>query len=707
MRRRLLALCAALGLPLLGALPAAAQMTATLAADSLSVTGGSLLTATGSVEAVYDGTRLTAQRLTFDREANGGAGRLTVEGPILIRTPRGDIFTADQAQLDPQLQNGLLRGARLVLDRQLQLAASRIDRVDGRLTALTRARATACRVCDGGPPLWEIRADQIVHDEEAQQLYFDDASLRVAGLPLLWLPRLRLPDPTLSRATGLLVPEVRSSSQLGFGLRLPYYIRLGERRDLTLTPWLARHADSLGLRYRQSWAGGWLRLTGAASEDDLQEGPRGYLLGEGLLALGDGWRLGFDLELASDNAYLSDYGISEADRLDSRLRLSRVQADRLALAQVSFFQTLREDEATGSLPPVLAQSRWESVQALGGGRLRLQLSGDALWRTEAGRGEAARDVARAGGSADWRRDWVLGPGLLAETALRAGLDAYGVTDDPAFPDRLARLRGDGTATLRWPLRRATAAGGADVIEPLVQLGWSDHLGQTPPNEDSRLVEFDEANLGLLDRLPGEDLTEEGLRLTLGGSWTHMSPAGWSTTTTLGRILRDRAQPGFSATSGLGGRSSDWLLAGQILLQDGFALTGRSTFDSAFDLSRAEARVDWDGSRVGLAAAYVWLTRDPAESRDETVSEWNVEADWRLTERWSLAAETRYDIAADRASRAGLGVTWRTDCATVDLSATRRYTSNRDIAPSTDLGLSVTLSGFSAGREAAPTAAQCY
>ena len=92
---------------------ASAQGAATLVADSVVVpAGGQQLIAQGNVEVFFDGTRLSAQRITFDQATD----RLTIEGPLFVTGTDGMIFTADSASLDPQLRNGILRGARLVLD---------------------------------------------------------------------------------------------------------------------------------------------------------------------------------------------------------------------------------------------------------------------------------------------------------------------------------------------------------------------------------------------------------------------------------------------------------------------------------------------------------------------------------------------------------------------------------------------------------------
>ncbi|MGJ8612083.1 MAG: LPS-assembly protein LptD, partial [Octadecabacter sp.] len=324
---------------LLSLLPvmAHAQGAATLVADNVFVpAGGQQLIAEGNVEVFYDGTRLSARRITFDQATD----RLTIDGPVFIVTPDGTILTADVASLDPQLENGILRGARLVLDEQLQLAATQIDRVDGRYTQLYQVAATSCHICaDGETPLWEIRARRVIHDQDEQQLYFDDASFRVVGVPIFWLPRMRLPDPTLARATGFLIPSFESSDNLGSGLKLPYFIRLGDYRDLTLTPYLATGTQTLEAAYRHAFIHGDIEVEAAYSNDDLIDGNRGYLFVDGIFDLGEDIILRFDVEYASDDDYLVEYDYDDKDRLDSEISLERVRDRDLSQASLTYYTT--------------------------------------------------------------------------------------------------------------------------------------------------------------------------------------------------------------------------------------------------------------------------------------------------------------------------------------------------------------------------------
>ena len=684
---------------------AAAQGVATLVADTVTVRGEAQLVATGNVQAFYQGATLSAAQITYDRASD----RLIIEGPIFLRDADGVILTAERGELDPQFENGLLRGARLVLDQQLQLAANQISRVeDGRYSVLTRTVATSCQVCGTRAPLWEIRAANVIHDTTERQLYFEDASLHVRGVPIFWLPRMRLPDPTLDRATGFLVPSLRTTDELGLGIKLPYFIRLGDSRDLTLTPYLGTRTRTLEARYRQAFLSGDIEINAAISRDDLLPDTwRSYFQADGRFDVGRDFRLTFNAQAVSDADYLLAYGISDQDRLPSSLRLERVGAFDLFQAEGTYFASLRGDEVDSSLPPVVLNFSVEKrvVPPLFGGVLTLGYSGDALNRTRDGQPDTARDVARIGASGRWYRDWI-GPGgllLSAETDLQ--LDYYALADDPAF-DSGFRVGPAAAVTLRWPLVRHGAGGTAQVIEPVVSFGWSDSVGITAPNEDGTLAELDEGNLFALTRTPGNDAREVGTRLNVGLSWTGVGRGGHEANLLIGRIYQSQAQLAYSPASGQSTATSDWLLAAGFDTPAGFGMTLRTLLDDELTFNKTETRLDWANDFVDIAAAYVWLPQDPSRDRDAAASEWRLDSAVQVTPSWQLRTDARYDVGLDYLAQAGVGAQWRNECVTVDLSVDRRYTSFTDTDPVTSFEFSVNLTGFSTGRSDAGPTGQC-
>ncbi|MGR3200093.1 MAG: LPS-assembly protein LptD, partial [Paracoccus sp. (in: a-proteobacteria)] len=277
--------------------------------------------------------------------------------------------------------------------------------------------------------------------------------------------------------------------------------------------------------------------------------------------------------------------------------------------------------------------------------------------------------------------------------------------DDRFDDIVTRVDPKVGVELRWPL--VTARGGAThMVEPVVQVlytprGRDDDI----PNEDSRLIEFDEGNLFSDNRFPGWDVRETGLRANVGVTWTRLDPTGWSIGLTGGRVLRSRDADNFADDSPLGGRSSDWLLSANYDSGTGLAVANRALFDDSFGISRNELRVGWLRPDLQVSAGYLWIDRDEDEGRAADASELIGNVGWQITDGWWGEAETRYDFAADRAQRASLQVAYRNECITVESGLSRRFTTSDLVRPETSFDLSVRLEGFGQRQDAPGTVAR--
>ncbi|QBF31625.1 organic solvent tolerance protein [Thalassococcus sp. S3] len=691
--RRLLTALAMLCLPTV----TAAQETpedrpAVLVADRVFVTSDEKLVAEGNVAAYHATQTIKAARITYDRRT----GSLTIEGPI--RLTEGDRVTilADAAELDEDLQNGLLTGARMVLDDQLQLAAVQIGRTNGRYSQLYKTAVTSCRVCEEGEaPLWQIRARRVIHDQQERQLYFDDAQFRVLDVPVFYLPRLRLPDPTLERASGFLYPSTRTTSQLGTGIRIPYFFRLGDHADLTLAPYLSSGTTTLDFRYRQAFRSGRISFEGAYTEDDLlPDNTRGYLFGQGIFQLSRDYELSFDIEWVSDDAYLLDYGVSDKDRLDSEIALTRTYRDQFTRAALIHYDSLRDGEDESLIPTIVADFQHERRYFPDrlGGEVRLGFFGHTHHRTS-NLDMLGRDVSRLTAEIDWLRNWVLPIGLRADWQMGLAVDVFDIQQDSAFQSDITRTTPHASLSLRYPMTRSTASGATHFLEPVVQIGWSDSGGGDVPIDESGRVEFDQGNLLSLSRFPAKDAREEGFAFAYGLNWSRFGTSGWQTNFTIGQIIRDDAIGAFSETSGLVGTSSDFLFAGQIQTDFGFDLTARTLFNENLDVAKAELRGDWRGTRTEISGSYIWLDEDPDEDRTQSVSEIYLDGSYNINRFWTASANWRYDLADTRAATAGIGLAYRNECVEVDLSLNRRYTSSTSVEPSTDFGFNIAFRGF--------------
>lgn len=682
--------------------PARAQERATLLADSILVVAGNRLIAEGGVEIYYKGQRLTAARLVFD----AGAGTLTIEGPITLTDGAGTLLLADQAELSADLTTGILTSARLVLEDQLQIAAAELRRsAHGRLTGLVRVAASSCNICAGRPPLWEIRARSVLHDAQTQQLYFSGAQLRFSGVPIFYLPRLRLPDPSLDRASGFLVPRLSTSSETGIGLSLPYFVTLGPSRDLTITPEITSLAgQTLGLRYRQAVRGGDFSVTGAVSQG-AGSTLRGYLEAEGAFSL----PLGFALEgsgiLVSDRAYLSDYGISNKDRLDSRITLSRTSRNEDIVAGLIAYQSLRDGEDNASLPVLIGDMGFErrfNGGILGGqGGFALEAHSHLRPSTDPadpdGDGIAdGRDLDRLSLALDWRRTAITGAGLVLGAEARVSADYYDITQDAIYAGRHLRLNGILAAEIGYPLIRPAPNGASHLLEPLLQLVAAPGVDDSIPNEDSALVEFDEGNLFALSRFPGSDATEAGLHLNMGARYLYQDGADFSLGLTGGRVLRLADLDQFSGASGLSGQNSDWLLALSAHGGAGLSLDARLLAGDDLALTKADLRLGLERKLYGLSLGLTSVQADLAEGRAEPTREIVFDGHYSVSGNWTAEANSRFDLWNDQPITAGAGLGFLNECLKVDLSVSRRFTSSTSVTPETEYGLTVELLGFGGG-----------
>ncbi len=670
------------------------DMPATLLADSVSYDAQTeTLTATGDVEVLYDGRLLRARALTYDAREEV----IRAQGPITLTDGHGNVVIADEAELDADLRNGLIRGARLMIDDQLQLAATEVRRSQDRYSTLHRVVASSCTVCAGdSAPTWAVRATRVTQDEVTQRIYFDNATFEVMGFPVAWLPWLSVPDPRSTRASGFLTPEFRRSDIYGTGFRLPYYHVIGPSADATITPFLTTKGSVLVEgEYRRRFSRGGFDLWGVlAINDGLGGHGRGAFATVGAFALERGFIADFDINIASDRSFLQQFDYSDADRLTSFASVHRTLAEEYVGFGALGFQSMRDDEPNDTVPLILPEFLYRRSTALPGGQGRVGMELEALGVTR----RVGSDMLRMGGSVDWKGDWILPRGVLASATAVTNLDMYQVRDNPDVPDGelLTRVVPIAAAEMRWPLVRYGGRA-AHVVEPIAQVVYSHAFGDTDmPNEDSRLPEFDETNLFSLNRFPGRDRYETGLRANLGMGYTRYDPAGWSLGFTIGRVVRADPEDDFSDGSGLAGRWSDYVAGVSVDTVAGLRVSNRALFDNDFTFRRNELGLRYETGRADFAATYTYFAQDDSNPVLGDVPETNelfLEGRYRALPNWELRGLWRYDIKASESLRAGAGITYGNDCTEFDLSISRRFTSSDNVPPSTSIGFNVRLAGF--------------
>jgi len=109
------------------------------------------------------------------------------------------------------------------------------------------ASITSCSLLD---PDWLITADEIQLDHDDEYGSADDVVIRFKGVPFLYTPYIEFPTSD-KRRSGLLFPEVGTSSSRGLELATPWYWNIAPNQDAVLTPrYMEKRGLEMGADYR-------------------------------------------------------------------------------------------------------------------------------------------------------------------------------------------------------------------------------------------------------------------------------------------------------------------------------------------------------------------------------------------------------------------------------------------------------------------------
>ncbi len=280
------------------------------------------VTALGDVQVYYQGRVLEADRVTYDRKTR----RVLAVGNAKITESDGTKTYGDRFELTDDFKDGFIDSLRSETRTRSRFSAPRAERSGGERTVFENGTFTGCEPCKDHPerpPLWQVKAARIIHNNSEQRIYYENASFEFFGLPLAWLPFFSSPDPSVSRLSGLLAPRVINKSGLGIGVSLPYFFALAPHYDVTLTPtYFSRQGVYGDVLWRHRLENGSynIRVNGISqmgrsafpTPSYLGAGDRtfrGSVISRGKFHLNEKWTFGWDGAIATDKFYYTDYKV--------------------------------------------------------------------------------------------------------------------------------------------------------------------------------------------------------------------------------------------------------------------------------------------------------------------------------------------------------------------------------------------------------------
>lgn len=150
--------------------------------------------AVGDAQLYYQGRILEADRVTYDRNTK----RVYAEGHAKLTDEKGNVTYGTKFDLTDNFRDGFIDSIQTISTDKTRFTAARAERTDGDVSVLQKGTYTACEPCADHPekpPLWQVRATRIIHNQQSHVVYYEDAWLEFFGVPIAYLPYFRGPIP--------------------------------------------------------------------------------------------------------------------------------------------------------------------------------------------------------------------------------------------------------------------------------------------------------------------------------------------------------------------------------------------------------------------------------------------------------------------------------------------------------------------------------
>ena len=658
-----------------------------------------IVTASGGVEITQGERTLLADKVLYFQRTDTAVA----EGNVTLLDPSENVIFGDRVELSGDLKDGVVEGVRLRMANNARVAAAGGRRTGGFRTEMRKAVYSPCELCKDNPdraPLWQIKSMKVVHDEVDKDVEYTDAWLEIYGIPVAYLPYFSHPDPSVERRTGFLAPTYGNDDLLGFVLRTPFYIDIAPNQDATFTPiFTTQEGVVLSGEYRHLFTDSAIRTDASvthASTEDGDKDVRGHIFANYGVDIDDNWRGKLDVALTTDDTYLRRYDFDSRSTLVNHAQLEGFWDRDYAAANAYAFQGLRADDEFGTTPFItpLLDYNFVSDPGVFGSFWTFDSNVMVLTRTE---GTDSRRLSLKGG---WQLPYTSPIGELYRLYATVQTDGYSVDDqqrDPSNPNSnfsgvTGRFFPQAGLDWRFPFVR-NGQNIAQTVEPVAGVIVAPNVGRQDkiPNEDSRDVELDDTNIFDANRFTGLDRVEGGSRVYYGLRSGIYADNGAEMSLFLGQSFRFRENPEFSEGSGLNDELSDVVGSVYVAPVDWVDILYRFRVDTNIEPQRHDVIARLGNDRLRLDAEYVFIERAEETSEFGDREEITLGLKARLTERWSIGAQTRRDLADNGGALSNeANVTYADECIIISIDYSKRFFEDRDIRPSESVFLRITL-----------------
>lgn len=495
------------------------------------------LTAIGNVEVTKGTSTVYADKVTYNK--NGGMIRAF--GHVKIKDLEVGNIRASNLEIKDDFSSGKFYDSKMIFTDGSYLESPEIDRQTPFITVLQNPIFSICpnpeiaadnELAGKRRDFVSIKSTVTTIDREQQVMRSKGGILRFYNVPVLYTPYLRVPLQSKKRDSGFLNPSYAKSTNLGLGIRVPYYFNLAPNMDLTVTPLIGisknqfiinndfRHYSTYG-NYQGIFEIANNKITSNSNTTVVSRTNKEYrwnLIGNGTFDFTKDVGLDFIGNTVGDKDYLRDYHFNYLNYTLTKVNLDYIKGRDYHAIKAIRIQELEPTANSEAAPLILPQidSHIETKPFFFKEKFALTSNMTVITRQD------GLQYRRATMTPEATLPFNIHGNLFAINA-RAQTDAYSLENNFQFTSRTndynsvqTNMKPELSMSWRLPLIRKSETNTL-MIEPMINLVTSTYTKNFNklPNEDSNESELSVSNLFVMDRIAGFDRNESGKRINYG------------------------------------------------------------------------------------------------------------------------------------------------------------------------------------------------
>ena len=641
------------------------------------------LFAEGNVEIAKGESVVYANQMVYEKDDK----TVRAIGNVRIKNIEIGIVKASEASIKDDFSSGVFLNTKMFFVDGSYLISPQITRRNPLVTVLKNSIFSICPnpnissnsdLAGKEIDLISIKSRQTTIDREKQKMTSNEVLIRFYNVPFLYTPYISLPLPSNKKQSGFLNPSYAKSTNLGLGIKIPYYFDIAPNIDLTTTPLIGvgnnqilidnefRHKTSFGdYKINFEIANNKIKNTNNSTVvSRTQNQYRWNFSGEGKFDFTKNVGLDFKTNLVSDRDYLRDYHFSYLNYTLSKVNLDYINGRDYHAAKLIKIQELESFSNQYFAPLVVPQidSHIESKPKSLKEKFALTSNVSVITRQEGLQYRRATTIPEFNIPLNLQGNlFNLNSKLQADFySLENNFKSTSATNN--YEQFASNYKPEASLSWRLPLIKKTKFNTL-LVEPMANLVISSYQKNfnALPNQDSNNSELSVSNLFIADRISGFDRNESGKRFNYGVKTSMFNKYGE-----------------FGLTIGQGykkGKEQDVLIQG-FNNNNKSNLVGQAIYKAAkyfsatysFQLKESNYRNDVNQlssslnfNRVQFGSDFL-LVRKTNQNLDEK-KQLSLSSRVLLNKEWSATIIVNKDLALNRTLSRGISLT-RDGCCTI-------------------------------------------